>query len=121
MMTRIKELKRTYRHARIMKKLRGTHERPRLCIHRSINNIQAHVIDDVTGKVLFGISTLDKDLRKKMKSGGNVAAATLLGEALAVKAKSKGVTKVCFDRGGYPYHGRIKAFAEAVRKGGLEF
>src|SRR3989338_4334886 len=116
MITKTKELKRLLRHQRAIKKLRGTLERPRLIVHRSINHLQAHLIDDIGGKVLFGISTLDKELKKKIKSGGNVTAATVLGEAMATKAKGKGVTKVCFDCGGYPFHGRIKAFAEAARK-----
>ncbi len=119
--TKFKELKRIYRHKRVTRKVKGTNERPRLCIHRSLNNIQAQLVDDRSGKVLFGLSTLDKDLRKKLKSGGNVSAATVLGEALAVKAKTKGIAKVSFDRGGYRYHGRVKAFADAARKGGLEF
>ena len=83
--------------------------------------MQAHIVDDTTGKVLLGISTLDKNLRNKAKYGGNVQAAMLLGETLALKAKEKGIKKVAFDRGGYVYHGRVKAFADAARKGGLEF
>jgi len=83
--------------------------------------MQAHIVDDTTGKVLLGLSTLDKSLRNKAKYGGNVQAAILLGEALASKAKEKGIKKVAFDRGGYVYHGRVKAFADAARKGGLEF
>ncbi len=121
MTLKIKEQKRIGRHTRIRRKVTGTLECPRLCVDRSVNNMQAHIIDDVAGKVLFGISTLDKELKKKLKTGGNIQAATALGEALAAKAKSKGVTQVCFDRGGNLYHGRIKAFAEGARKGGLEF
>ncbi len=116
-----KEQKRIYRHKRIRKQVFSTHNRLRLCVHRSLNNIHAQIIDDIQGKVLFGISTLDKSLKSKMKSGGNVVAASLLGEFLAIKAKEKGIQRVCFDRGGYLYHGRVKAFAEAARKGGLEF
>ncbi len=118
---KIREIKRVARHERIAKKIRGTSDRPRLCIYRSLTNIYAQVIDDVARKVLVAASTLDKELRKKAKSMGNVNAAMLLGEALAHKAKAKGISKVAFDRGGYLYHGRIKAFAEAARKGGLEF
>ena len=121
METRLKEKKRIHRHQRVRNKVKGTSEQPRLCVHRSLKNIFAQVIDDTAGKVLFGLSTLDKDLRKKLKDGGNVNAAAILGEAFATKAKAKGITKVCFDRGGYLYHGRIKAFADAARKGGLEF
>jgi large subunit ribosomal protein L18 len=83
--------------------------------------LQVHLVDDVTGKVLFGKSTLAKDLRGQLKSGGNIAAAAVLGEAFAKEAVSKGIKKICFDRGGYLYHGRVKAFAEAARKAGLEF
>ena len=120
-MLNIKESKRTARHQRLRKKVTGAPGQLRLCVHRSLKNLQAQIIDDIQKKVLFGLSTLDKDLRAKMKTGGNVVAASILGEAIAVKAKEKGIQKVCFDRGGYLYHGRIKAFADAARKGGLEF
>lgn len=120
-MLSVKENKRIYRHERIRKSVTGTTERPRLCLHRSINNLQAQIVDDVSGKIIIGKSTLAKDVRSKIKTGGNVSAAGVLGEALAQEAKKKGITKVCFDRGGYLYHGRIKAFAEAARKAGLEF
>jgi len=120
-MLNVKEIKRRYRHKRVRRKILGTNERPRLCIHRSLKNMQAHVVDDISGKVLFGASTLDKDMRQKVKYGGNTSAAAALGEGLAIKAKEKGIKKISFDRGGYLYHGRIKAFAEALRKGGLEF
>ena len=119
--TKEKELKRAARHQRIRKRIVGTPERPRLCVHRSHKNLTAQVIDDTTGKVICGISTQNKDLRSNAKAGGNINGATALGAALAEVAKSKGITKVAFDRGGYLYHGRVKAFAEAVRKGGLEF
>lgn len=115
------EYKRMYRHRRLRRKLHGSTERPRLCVHRSLNNLQAQIVDDQAQKVILGVSTLDKELRAKIKSGGNVAAAAKLGELMAARAKAKGITKVCFDRGGYLYHGRVKAFAEAVRSGGLEF
>ena len=116
-----KKSKRIFRHMRIRKKLHGTTEQPRLYVHRSIGNLYAQLIDDSSGKVLLGMSTLTKEMRKKIKDGGNVEAATLLGEAFAVKAKQQGVQKVCFDRSGYLFHGRVKAFAEAARKGGMEF
>ena len=109
------------RHERIRKNLAGTKERPRLCVHRSLNNIYAQIIDDTSRKVLLGVSTLSKDIRKKVKSGGNLEAATVLGETIAALAQKKGIKKVAFDRGGYLYHGRVKAVAEAARKGGLEF
>jgi large subunit ribosomal protein L18 len=117
----IKEQQRIFRHNRIRKSIVGTTERPRLCIHKSLNNIQAQIIDDSTGKILLGKSTLAKDIRSKVKSGGNINAAEVLGEAFASQAVKNGIKKVCFDRGGYLYHGRIKAFAEAARKAGLEF
>lgn len=117
----IKVQKRIARHSRIRKKVLGLPHQPRLCVHRSLKNMQAQIVDDIKGKVLFGMSTLDKELRSKIKSGGNITAAALLGETFAQKAKAKGIKKVCFDRGGYLYHGRIKAFAEGARKGGLEF
>ena len=120
-MLSIKEHKRIFRHERIRKGLEGSSDRPRLCLHRSIKNLQAQIIDDVSGKIILGKSTLAKDVRTKIKTGGNINAATVLGEALAVEALKKGITKVCFDRGGYLYHGRIKAFAEAARKSGLQF
>ena len=116
-----REQKRIARHSRIRKKVLGLPGQPRLCVHRSLNHMQAQVVDDIAGKVLFGLSTLDKGLRSKIKNGGNITAASLLGEALAQKAKAKGIKKVSFDRGGYLYHGRVKAFAEGARKGGLEF
>lgn len=120
-MISVKEHKRIFRHQRIRKGVAGNAERPRLCLHRSLNNLQAQIIDDASGKIILGKSTLAKELRSKLKTGGNVSAAAVLGEALAAEAVKKGITKVCFDRGGYLYHGRIKAFAEAARKAGLEF
>lgn len=116
-----KVLKRNYRHTRIRKKISGTVERPRLCIHRSLNNLTAQVIDDTQHKVLFGMSTLAKEIKGSVKSAGNIQAATKFGQVFAKKAQEKGIKKVSFDRGGYPYHGRIKAFAEAARQEGLEF
>ncbi|MBL8012852.1 MAG: 50S ribosomal protein L18 [Candidatus Omnitrophica bacterium] len=115
------EQQRLNRHARIRKIISGSTERPRLCVHRSIKNIQAQIIDDSTGKIIVGKSTLAKDIRTKLKYAGNIEGATALGEALAAEALKKGIKKVCFDRGGYLYHGRVKAFAEAARKAGLEF
>ena len=120
-MLNIKEQQRIYRHQRVRKGLSGTAQRPRLCLHRSLNNLQAQIVDDSVGKVLMAKSTLAKDVKSKSKSGGNVGAAIHLGEVLALEAVKKGIKKVAFDRGGYLYHGRIKAFAEAARKAGLEF
>lgn len=121
-MKNINEVKRVYRHRRIRKTMSGTAERPRLCLHRSLNNLQASLIDDSVGKVIMGKATLAKDIKQVTgNAGGNVKAAEILGEALAKEAMAKGIRKVCFDRGGYMYHGRVKAFADAARKAGLEF
>src|SRR5208283_3223111 len=120
-MLNIKEQQRIHRHQRIRDVLTGTQERPRLCLHRSLNNLQAQIIDDAAGKILMGKSTLAKEVKTKAKSGGNVTAASILGEVVAAEAIKKGIKKVAFDRGGYLYHGRVKAFAEAARRGGLEF
>ncbi len=104
-------------HARIRAKLSGTTERPRLNVYRSLNHIYAQVIDDQTGQTLVSSSSL----QLKLKTGGNVASAKEIGKAVAEKAVEKGIKKVVFDRGGYLYHGRIKALADAAREAGLEF
>ncbi len=118
---KIKEIKRAERQKRTRKRLTGTPERPRLCVHRSLKNFQAQIVDDTSGKVLLGVSSLNKDVKKQIPFGGNTKSAAVLGELIAKQAVEKGVTKVSFDRGGYMYHGRVKAFAEAARKAGLEF
>ena len=120
-MSQLTEIKRVYRHNRIRRSMTGTSERPRLCVHRSLKNFSVSLVDDTSRKVLMGMSTLAKDLRTKLKTGGNVKAAEMLGEAFAKEAIAKGHQKVAFDRGGYMYHGRVKAFADAARKAGLEF
>jgi large subunit ribosomal protein L18 len=107
------------RHARVRTKLSGTQERPRLNVYRSNQHIYAQVIDDVNGVTLASASTLDKDLT--LTSAGNVEAAKLVGQLVAKRATEKGVTVVVFDRGGYLYHGRVKALAEAAREAGLQF
>jgi large subunit ribosomal protein L18 len=104
-------------HLRIRRKLSGTTDRPRLSVHRSLNHIYAQVIDDATGQTVASASTI----ALKAKTGGNIAAAKEIGKAIAEKAREKGVTKVVFDRGGYLYHGRVKALADAAREAGLEF
>ena len=104
-------------HSRIREKLSGTGERPRLNVYRSLNHIYAQVIDDQKGETLAAASSL----QLKLKTGGNVSAAKEIGKAIAEKAKEKGVKKVVFDRGGFLYHGRIKALADAAREAGLEF
>ena len=117
----IKDIKRHFRHERIRKQLVGTTDRPRLCLHRSLKNLQAQIVDDTTGKIILGKSTLAKDVRTKIKTGGNQKAAEVLGESFAAEAVKKGIKKVAFDRGGYLYHGRVKSLAEGAREGGLKF
>jgi large subunit ribosomal protein L18 len=102
-------------HSRIRRKLAGSSERPRLNVYRSLNHIYAQVIDDATGATVVSASTI------KSKTGGNVAAAKEVGKEIAQKAVEKGIKKVVFDRGGFLYHGRIKALADAAREAGLEF
>jgi large subunit ribosomal protein L18 len=144
-----KNQKRDHIHDRIRKKMQGTAERPRLNVYRSLNHIYVQVIDDLHGQTLVSASSAEgikaegkkpeskkaqgeqaegqkpegqKDGHKKEKrTGGNVAAAKALGKVIAERAKAKGVKKVVFDRGGYIYHGRVKALADAAREGGLEF
>jgi len=106
-------------HQRLRVKLSGSAERPRLNVYRSLNHIYAQVIDDSTGETLASASTTGKKSGKK--TGGNVASAKEIGKTIAQRAKEKGVKKVVFDRGGYLYHGRIKALADAAREAGLEF
>ncbi len=110
---------RTARHARVRSKIEGTSTTPRLCVFRSSKEIYAQIIDDETKTTLVSASTLNKDL--KIENGGNVEAAKVVGEAIAKKATKAKITKVVFDRGGYLYHGRVKALAEAARENGLEF
>jgi large subunit ribosomal protein L18 len=111
------------RHRRVRRKIAGTVERPRLVIHRSSKNVQAHIADDSSGKVLLGVSTLAPELKELRASdeGTKTALARAAGKLLAERAKAVGITKVVFDRGGYLYHGRVAAFAEGAREGGLEF
>lgn len=116
-----REKQRLYRHSRIRKKVLGTDERPRLYVHRSLKNFSAQIINDIDSKVLVGMTTQDKGIKSDFENCGNVAAAAKLGQSLAAKAKENGISKVCFDRGGYRYHGRVKAFADAAREAGLEF
>ncbi len=105
-------------HKRIRKHSAGTQERPRLAVFRSLNHIYAQVIDDDQGHTLAAAASTEKNLRGK---GGNVGGAKLIGKLVAERAKEKGITKVVFDRGGYQYHGRVKALADAAREAGLEF
>lgn len=116
---------RVARHSRIRKNISGSLEKPRLCVFRSHKHFEAQLIDDAKAHTLLSASTRDEDFLKKSaakkKSLGNIEAAKVLGAHLAEKAKAKGIAKVVFDRAGYLYHGRVKAFADAARAGGLEF
>ena len=116
-----KDTNRRFVHERIRKKILGTSERPRLNVFRSIHHIYAQIVDDGTGRTLAAASSLDKDVRSALKTGGNVAAAKGVGRALAERARAAGIKKVVFDRGGYAYHGRVRALAETAREAGLEF
>lgn len=108
------------RHLRIRRKIVGTHEKPRLCVYRSLNHLYAQLIDDLTGHSLVSISTLSPEVKEKGASGKNAASARILGNVLAAKAASKGIEKAVFDRGGYLFHGRVKALAEGAREKGLK-
>ena len=108
-------------HLRMRKRVAGTRERPRLCVHRSSRHIRAQVIDDTTGSTVVSASSLDKEVRAAIKGGGNIAASKVVGKAIAERAKAKGIEYVVFDRGGYQYHGRVQALAEAARQAGLKF
>lgn len=107
-------------HDRIRKKLSGTPERPRLSVYRSVNHIYAQLIDDLNGRTVVAASTVEGEKANKT-TGGNLASAKEVGKRIAEKAKQKGISKVVFDRGGYLYHGRIKALADAAREAGLQF
>ncbi len=109
------------RQLRIRKKIFGTSDRPRLSVFRSLDHIYAQIIDDTTGNTLVAASTLDKELKGQLNTGGNIEAAKAVGKLVAEKAKAKGITQVVFDRGGNIFHGRVKALADSAREGGLEF
>jgi large subunit ribosomal protein L18 len=112
---------RDLRHARIRRRVRGTADRPRLAVFRSLNHIYAQLIDDDTGRTLVAADSRSKTFLGEHRTGGNVAAATAVGTLLAQRAKERGIQRVVFDRGGYQYHGRVKALADAARAGGLVF
>lgn len=118
-----RQLQRQRRHARIRKRVHGTRARPRLAVYRSLRNIEGQVIDDDAGRTLVGLSTLAPELRDGVPEEGNrkVEAARAAGKLLAERALERGVTTVVFDRGGFRYHGRVRAFAEGARAGGLSF
>ncbi len=116
---KLKAVQRLRRKKRVRKRVFGTPERPRLSVFRSLQHIYAQLIDDTAGRTLVQVSTLSKELRDAVKSGGNKDAAAKVGAALAERAKAAGITAAAFDRNGYKYHGRVKALADAVRKGGI--
>jgi large subunit ribosomal protein L18 len=117
----IKTVRRRRRKLRVRKRVFGTGQKPRLTVSRSLKHIYAQVVDDERGVTVCSASTRGKDLRESVPYGGNIAAAKAVGTALAEKAKAAGVTRICFDRNGYKFHGRVKALADAVREAGLEF
>jgi large subunit ribosomal protein L18 len=108
-------------HRRIRAKVAGNSNRPRLCVYRSLKYIYAQIVDDSQGKTLVAASTAEKDVRSTMKQTGNIEASKIVGKMIAERAKAKGIESVVFDRGGYLYHGRIKAIAEGARESGLKF
>jgi large subunit ribosomal protein L18 len=108
-------------HRRIREKISGNADRPRLCVYRSSKYVYAQIVDDAQGKTLVSASTAEKDVRGGLKQAGNIEASKVVGKAIAERAKAKGIETVVFDRGGYLYHGRIKAVAEAAREAGLKF
>lgn len=118
---KLKLTRHTQRKARVKGAVRGSTERPRLAVFRSLKNISAQIVDDTTGRTLVAASSVDKGLKTTMKHGGNKAAAVAIGKALAQRALEKGISLVAFDRNGYRYHGRVKALADAAREGGLKF
>lgn len=116
-----REKSRVARHKRVRKKVFGTMDKPRLNVYRSLKHIYVQIIDDYSGKTLAAASSTDKELKGKVSSGGNIEAAKSVGLLIARRAAGTGVKTVVFDRGGYLYHGRVKALADAAREGGLEF
>ena len=111
---------RSRRHMRIRKKVKGTAERPRLAVYRSLNHIYAQLVDDLSGRTILTVSSLDEKLVPK-GAKGKIDAGKRVGKQIATLAKEKGIAAVCFDRGGYLYHGRVKAVADGAREGGLSF
>ena len=112
---------RDVRHVRLRQAVRGSAERPRLAVFRSLNHIYAQLVDDDAGRTLLAVDSRSKTFRAAQPTGGNITAAKAVGEQLAQKAKAQGIQRVVFDRGGYKYHGRVKALADAARAGGLTF
>ena len=121
MITKERRRARDVRHHRLRRYVRGSAERPRLAVFRSLLHIYAQLIDDDAGRTVLAVDSRSKAFRERHPSGGNVEAAKAVGELLAEKAKAQGIERVVFDRGGYKYHGRVKALADAARAGGLVF
>jgi large subunit ribosomal protein L18 len=119
--TEVKEEKRLKRHRRVRRKVVGTGERPRLCVHRSGKNIQCQIVDDSNQASVATFSTLDKKFQSISKKGNKVEAAKSFGKFVSDELKAKSISKIAFDRAGYLYHGRVKAFADALREGGISF
>jgi large subunit ribosomal protein L18 len=116
-----RRLARTKRHIRVRAKVKGTDSRPRLCVFRSLNNIYAQIINDTNGNTLVTASSLEKDIKAQLNGKKKAEVSQLVGSVIAKRAIEKGVSQVAFDRGGYQYHGRVKALGEAARKEGLKF
>ena len=120
-MVHVKEWGRIQRHRRVRKKIFGTAERPRVVVHRSLKNLFVQAIDDVSQKTIASLSSLDEAVVKATPKKGKIPVSQLVGQLFADRLKKKSVQKISFDRGGYLYHGRVKALAEAIRKGGIQF
>ena len=116
-----RRLARKRRHVRVRAGVRGTAMRPRLCVFRSLNHIYAQVVDDSAGHTLVSASSLDAEIRDKITGKRKTEIAEVVGSLVTQRALNKGIKKIAFDRGGYKYHGRVKALAEAARKAGLDF
>jgi large subunit ribosomal protein L18 len=121
MAKKTRSIARERRHVRVRKHIFGTTQRPRLAVFKSLSGIYAQVIDDMQGQTLLSASTVDKELREKVKGMKKIEQARVVGQALAQRAKSKGISAVVFDRGGFRYVGRVKALADGAREGGLQF
>jgi large subunit ribosomal protein L18 len=121
MITKDRRAPRDKRHYRLRRWVRGSAAQPRLAVFRSLQHVYAHLVDDDAGRTLAAADSRSKEFRAQHRTGGNVAAARAVGTLLAQRAKAAGIERVVFDRGGYKYHGRIKALAEAARAGGLAF
>ena len=120
-MVKLKERIRIARHQRLRKRVKSSPDYPRLCVHRSLKNLYIQIVDDQLTNTLFSLSTLNKEIKNKLGYGGNINAAKLLGQVVAERLKEKGINRIVFDRGGYFFHGRIKAIAEGLKKGGIIF